>query len=73
MSFLVNVVLYLYFIHLVNSLCKLLFYTLKVGMLLLTDAIHSLVYLAKFIDNEACKLVGFSIIILFVFPIAILD
>ena len=37
------------------------------------DAIHSLVYLAKFIDNKACKFIGFSIIILFVFPIAILD
>ena len=37
------------------------------------DAIHSLVYLAKFIDNEACKLVGFSIIILLVFSVPILD
>ena len=73
MSFLVNVVLYLYFIHLVDSLRKLLFYTLKVGLFLLTDAIHSFVYLAKFIDNEACKLVGFSIIILLVFSVAILD
>ena len=44
-----------------------------VRLLLLTDAIHSLVYLAKFIDNKTCEFIGFSIIILLVFPIAILD
>jgi len=39
-SFLVNVVLYLYLIHLVDSLCKLLFYALKVGMFFFNQNIH---------------------------------
>ena len=38
-----------------------------------TETIHSLVYFAKFIDYKSCELIGFRIIILLVFSVAILD